>query len=59
MGYLSTVQSDDEIEFKNACVYGTVMASLCVEDFGANKTLKLTIEEINKRKNLLLNQIKI
>ena len=25
----------------------------------ANKTLKLTIEEINKRKNLLLNQIKI
>ena len=59
MGYLSTVQSHNEIEFKNACVYGTVMASLCVEDFGANNTLKLTIEKINKRKNLLLNQIKI
>ena len=35
------------------------MASFCVEDFGANKTLNLTAEDIDKRKNLLLNQIKI
>ena len=59
MGYLSTVQKSDEIEFKNACVFGTVMASFCVEDFGANKTLNLTEEEINIRKNLLFKQIKI
>tara|TARA_B100000902_G_scaffold71152_1_gene76691 strand:+ start:2442 stop:3404 length:963 start_codon:yes stop_codon:yes gene_type:complete len=59
MGYLSTVQKSGEIEFKNACVFGTVMASFCVEDFGANKTLNLTEEEINIRKNLLFNQIKI
>ena len=59
MGYLSTVQKSDEIEFKNACVFGTVMASFCVEDFGANKTLNLTEEEINNRKNLLFKQIKI
>ena len=59
MGYLSTVQKSDEIEFKNACVFGTVMASFCVEDFGANKTLNLTEEEIKIRKNLLFKQIKI
>ena len=59
MGYLSTVKSADENEFKSACIYGTVMASFCVEDFGANRTLSLTTEDINKRKNLLLNQIKI
>ena len=59
MGYLSTVKFADENEFKAACIYGTVMASFCVEDFGANKTLNLTAEDIDKRKNLLLNQIKI
>ena len=59
MGYLSTVKSADENEFKSACIYGTVMASFCVEDFGANRTLSLTTEDINKRKNLLFNQIKI
>ena len=59
MGYLSTVKSADENEFKSACIYGTVMASFCVEDFGTNRTLNLTTEDINTRKNLLLNQIKI
>ena len=53
MGYLSTIKSGDENEFKSACIYGTVMASFCVEDFGANRTLSLTTEDINKRKNLL------
>ena len=59
MGYLSTINTSDEIEFKNACIYGTVMASFCVEDFGINKTVNLSEEEIESRKNLLLNQIKI
>ncbi|GIR91459.1 MAG: hypothetical protein CM15mP91_2290 [Chloroflexota bacterium] len=35
------------------------MASFCVEDFGINKTVNLSEEEIESRKNLLLNQIKI
>ena len=59
MGYLSTINTSNEIEFKNACIYGTVMASFCVEDFGINKTVNLSEEEIESRKNLLLNQIKI
>ncbi len=59
MGYLSTINTSDEKEFKNACIYGTVMASFCVEDFGINKTVNLSEEEIESRKNLLLNQIKI
>ena len=59
MGYLSTVNAYEEIEFKNACIYGTVMASLCVEDFGINKTVNLSEEEIENRRKLLLNQIKI
>ena len=59
MGYLSTVNAYEEIEFKNACIYGTVMASLCVEDFGINKTVNLSDEEIENRRILLLNQIKI
>jgi len=59
MGYLSTINTSDEIEFKNACIYGTVMASFCVEDFGINKTINLSKEEIESRRNLLLNQIKI
>ena len=59
MGYLSTINTSDEIEFKNACIYGTVMASFCVEDFGINKTINLSEEEIESRRNLLLNQIKI
>ena len=59
MGYLSTINTSDEIEFKNACIYGTVMASFCVEDFGINKTVNLSKEEIESRRNLLLNQIKI
>ena len=59
MGYLSTINTSNEKEFKNACIYGTVMASFCVEDFGINKTVNLSEEEIESRKNLLLNQIKI
>ena len=59
MGYLSSVNAYEEIEFKNACIYGTVMASLCVEDFGINKTVNLSEEEIENRRKLLLNQIKI
>ena len=59
MGYLSTVNAYEEIEFKNACIYGTVMASLCVEDFGINKTVNLSEGEIENRRKLLLNQIKI
>ena len=50
MGYLSTINTSNEIEFKNACIYGTVMASFCVEDFGINKTVNLSEEEIESRK---------
>ena len=59
MGYLSNVNASSEIEYKNACAYGTVMASFCVEDFGVNKTINLHEKEIMKRKELLFNQINL
>jgi len=58
MGYLSTVENLSEKEFKDACVYGSVMASFCVEEFGLDRLLALNNDEIKKRKNLLVNQIK-
>jgi len=58
MGYLSTVENLTEEEFKEACIYGSVMASFCVEEFGLERLLTLNDSEIENRKNLLINQIK-
>jgi sugar/nucleoside kinase (ribokinase family) len=49
MGYLA---NSDDISFENlrrAIIYGSVMASFCVEDFSLNKLQNLTSEEIEKR----------
>jgi hypothetical protein len=35
--------------FKNAIVYGSAMASFCVEDFGPRKLIELTEDEIRDR----------
>ncbi|MBH59568.1 MAG: sugar kinase [Dehalococcoidia bacterium] len=58
MGYLSTVENLSEEEFKDACIYGSVMASFCVEEFGLERLLSLDNNEIENRKNLLIKQIK-
>ena len=49
MGYLAATGADDEAAFRRAIIYGSVMASFNVEEFGPARMLKLTYEEINDR----------
>lgn len=53
MGYLARSKKLDENAFRKALVFGTTMASYCVEDFSIKKTSRLTASQINKRINLL------
>jgi sugar/nucleoside kinase (ribokinase family) len=49
MGYLAKVNKIDRASLKNAIVYGTVAASFNVEDFGLDRTSRLTIRDLEKR----------
>jgi sugar/nucleoside kinase (ribokinase family) len=49
MGYLANVASEDEISIRKAVVYGSVMASFNVADFGAKRLGELTFTEIEAR----------
>lgn len=51
-GFIGYLASTDDISFDNmkrAIVYGSAMASFCVEKFGSERILGLTQEEINAR----------
>lgn len=49
VGYLASVGSTDFESMKMAIVYGSAMASFCVEQFGTNKLASITREELNGR----------
>jgi sugar/nucleoside kinase (ribokinase family) len=49
MGYLAATGALDEAAFRRAIIYGSVMASFNVEEFGPGRMLKLTYAEINQR----------
>jgi sugar/nucleoside kinase (ribokinase family) len=49
MGYLAQSGDLSESSLRRAMVYGSVMASFTVEDFGLYHTLRLTREEIDAR----------
>lgn len=50
LGYLDKVKDvDDEREIRRAAVYGSVMASFVIEDFGIDRLKTLTIEEVENR----------
>ncbi len=49
MGYLASQQNIDEDAMRRAMVYGTVMSSFNVEEFGTERVDRLTHEEINQR----------
>jgi sugar/nucleoside kinase (ribokinase family) len=49
LGYLANVGSVDEISLRKAIVYGTVMASYTVAEFGAKRLGELTFTEIETR----------
>ena len=49
MGYLAKVNKIDEASLKKAIVYGTIAASFNVEDFGLDRTSRLTIRDLEQR----------
>lgn len=51
LGYLAATKDLSEQNIRKAIVYGTVMASFCVEDFSLNRHCILTKEEIEQRFN--------
>lgn len=49
MGYLASQNEFSEDAMRRAMVYGTVMSSFNVEEFGTERVDRLTYEEINQR----------
>jgi len=50
LGYLDKVKDfGDEMEIRRAAVYGSVLASFVIEDFGINRFKTLTTEDIENR----------
>ncbi|MQY61207.1 sugar kinase [bacterium] len=50
LGYLDKTKAfDDEGEIRKASVYGSVLASFAIEDFGINRFESLPFEDIEKR----------
>ena len=48
-GYLASTGDISFENMKNAVIYGSTLASFCVEKFGTERMLTLTEDEINKR----------
>jgi len=49
MGYLASVDKVNFETIKTATIYGSVMASFCVEDFSIKKLKKITKTDVKKR----------
>jgi sugar/nucleoside kinase (ribokinase family) len=49
MGYLASQEKLDEAALRRAMIFGSVMASFNVEEFGTERVQRLTYEEINER----------
>ena len=49
MGYLSSREKVDDDTLRRAIIFGSVMASFNVEEFGTDRVRRLTHEEINQR----------
>jgi sugar/nucleoside kinase (ribokinase family) len=49
MGYLASQDHVDEAAMRRAIIFGSVMASFNVEEFGTERVRRLTHEEINQR----------
>ncbi|MCS7077917.1 MAG: PfkB family carbohydrate kinase [Bacteroidia bacterium] len=61
-GFISYLSQQMYISFesmKHAVLYGNVMASFCVEEFGPNGIMHLTQDKIQERYNNLVKSIKI
>ena len=51
IGYLAKVGTINFNNMKNAIIFGSALASFCVEKFGTEKILNLTEEEVSQRIN--------
>jgi sugar/nucleoside kinase (ribokinase family) len=49
MGYLASQEKLDEAAMRRAMIFGSVMASFNVEEFGTDRVRRLTNDEINER----------
>ncbi len=49
LGYLDSVSTVNEKELRRAAVFGSVMASFAIEDFGIERFKSLTLPEVKKR----------
>lgn len=49
MGYLASQSQIDDAALRRAIIFGSVMASFNVEEFGTERVQRLTHEEINRR----------
>jgi sugar/nucleoside kinase (ribokinase family) len=49
MGYLASQEKLDEAAMRRAMIFGSVMASFNVEEFGTERVRRLTHQEINDR----------
>ena len=62
-GYLASTNDVSFENMKNAVIYGSTLASFCVEKFGTERMLTLTQDEVNKRlqqfKNLTQFEIEL
>lgn len=52
LGYLDKVKTCDRAAFRRAAVYGSVLASFAIEDFGIDRFAGLTQEDIESRYRL-------
>lgn len=57
LGYLDKVKSFDEKNIRKAAVYGSVMASFVIEDFGVERFKSLSPPEIDERYQTLKNLV--
>jgi sugar/nucleoside kinase (ribokinase family) len=53
MGYLASEEKIDDAAMRRAMIFGSVMASFNVEEFGTERVRRLTHAEINERMNSL------
>ncbi|WP_343558511.1 PfkB family carbohydrate kinase [Sphingobacterium sp.] len=51
VGYLAKVKTINFTNMKNALIFGSALASFCVEKFGTERLVDLTEEDIQKRLN--------
>ena len=49
MGYLASQEKIDEAAMRRAMIFGSVMASFNVEEFGTERVQRLKYDEINQR----------